>query len=175
MPRIDELPLPAQNEVRAQRGELADALNRDRRSDQCERGDCDRARLGQLALLDLEAHPAEVAAIIVEPVAGNMGVVPPAPGFLAGLRELATRHGALLIFDEVITGFRVAWGGAQARYDVRPDLTCLGKIIGGGYPLAAFGGRADVMDRFDARRAGALTHGGTFNGNPVSAAAGAPR
>ena len=88
----------------------------------------------------LEAHPGEVAAVIVEPVAGNMGVVPPAPGFLPGLRDLATQHGALLIFDEVITGFRVAWGGAQARYGVRPDLTCLGKIIGGGLPVGAYGG-----------------------------------
>ncbi|PYO38079.1 MAG: aspartate aminotransferase family protein, partial [Candidatus Rokuibacteriota bacterium] len=80
----------------------------------------------------LESRRGEVAAVLVEPVAGNMGVVPPAPGFLAGLRELCTRHGALLIFDEVITGFRVAFGGAQALYSVRPDLTCLGKIIGGG-------------------------------------------
>src|SRR4029450_9630956 len=88
----------------------------------------------------LEAHPGRVAALIVEPVAGNMGVVPPAPGFLAGLRDLCTRHGALLVFDEVITGFRVAWGGAQARYGVRPDLTCLGKIIGGGLPVGAYGG-----------------------------------
>jgi len=94
----------------------------------------------------LEAHPDQVAALIVEPVAGNMGVVPPAPGFLAGLRELTTRHGALLIFDEVITGFRVAWGGAQARYRVRPDLTCLGKIIGGGLPVGAYGGSRDLME-----------------------------
>jgi glutamate-1-semialdehyde 2,1-aminomutase len=85
----------------------------------------------------LEAHPDQVAAVIVEPVAGNMGVVPPAPGFLAGLRELTARHGSLLIFDEVITGFRVGWGGAQALYGVRPDLTCLGKIIGGGLPVGA--------------------------------------
>ena len=83
--------------------------------------------------------------MIVEPVAGNMGVVPPAAGFLAGLRDLCTRHGALLIFDEVITGFRVAYGGAQERYGVRPDLTCLGKIIGGGLPVGAYGGRADLM------------------------------
>ena len=87
----------------------------------------------------LEAHPDQVAAVIVEPVAGNMGVVPPAPGFLAGLRELTARHGSLLIFDEVITGFRVGWGGAQALYGVRPDLTCLGKIIGGGLPVGASG------------------------------------
>src|SRR5262249_5501469 len=83
----------------------------------------------------LESRRGEVAAVLVEPVAGNMGVVPPAPGFLAGLRELCTRHGALLVFDEVITGFRVAPGGAQALYGVRPDLTCLGKIIGGGLPV----------------------------------------
>src|SRR4029450_3809633 len=95
----------------------------------------------------LEAHPGRVAALIVEPVAGNMGVVPPAPGFLAGLRDLCTRHGALLVFDEVITGFRVAWGGAQARYGVRPDLTCLGKIIGGGLPVGAYGGSRRVMER----------------------------
>jgi glutamate-1-semialdehyde 2,1-aminomutase len=88
----------------------------------------------------------EIAALIVEPVAGNMGVVAPAPGFLAGLREITAQHGALLIFDEVITGFRIAYGGAQELYGVRPDLTCLGKIIGGGLPVGAYGGRRDVMD-----------------------------
>src|SRR5215813_13057444 len=93
----------------------------------------------------LDTHAGKVAAVIVEPVAGNMGVVPPAPGFLQGLRELCTRHGALLVFDEVITGFRVAWGGAQARYGVRPDLTCLGKIIGGGLPVGAYGGSRELM------------------------------
>src|SRR5437667_11935624 len=90
-----------------------------------------------------DARGGELAAVIVEPVAGNMGVVAPAPGFLEGLREVCTRHGAVLIFDEVITGFRVAYGGAQALYGVRPDLTCLGKIIGGGLPVGAYGGRAD--------------------------------
>ena len=95
----------------------------------------------------------------------------PEPSFLPFLRDLADRSGALLIFDEIIS-FRVAPGGAQERFGVRPDLTTLGKIIGGGYPLAAFGGRADVMAIFDARRPGAVSHGGTFNGSPVAAAAG---
>ncbi len=113
----------------------------------------------------------ELAAIIIEPVQGAGGVRAPEPGFLESLRALADRTGALLIFDEIIS-FRVAPGGAQQRFDVRPDLTTLGKIIGGGYPLAAFGGRADVMAVFDARRQGAISHGGTFNGNPVAAAAG---
>jgi len=113
----------------------------------------------------------ELAAIIIEPVQGAGGVRPPEPGFLESLRDLADRTGALLIFDEIIS-FRVAPGGAQERFGVRPDLTTLGKIIGGGYPLAAFGGRADVMGMFDARRAGAISHGGTFNGSPVAAAAG---
>jgi glutamate-1-semialdehyde 2,1-aminomutase len=118
----------------------------------------------------LEAHPDQVAALIVEPVAGNMGVVPPAPGFLAGLRELTTRHGALLIFDEVITGFRVAWGGAQARYRVRPDLTCLGKIIGGGLPVGAYGGSRDLMERV--APLGGVYQAGTLSGNPLAVAAG---
>jgi glutamate-1-semialdehyde 2,1-aminomutase len=113
----------------------------------------------------------DLAAIIIEPVQGAGGVREPEPGFLPFLRSLTERVGALLIFDEIIS-FRVAPGGAQERFGVRPDLTALGKIIGGGYPLAAFGGRADVMDVFDARRPGAVSHGGTFNGNPVAAAAG---
>jgi glutamate-1-semialdehyde 2,1-aminomutase len=113
----------------------------------------------------------ELAAIIIEPVQGAGGVRPPEPGFLESLRELADRAGALLIFDEIIS-FRVAPGGAQQRFGARPDLTTLGKIIGGGYPLAAFGGRADVMSMFDARLPGSVTHGGTFNGSPVAAAAG---
>src|SRR6185312_8147796 len=87
----------------------------------------------------------QIAAVIVEPVVGNMGCVPPAPGFLEALRELTARHGALLIFDEVMTGFRVALGGAQQRFGIKPDLTTLGKIIGGGLPIAAYGGRADIM------------------------------
>ena len=89
----------------------------------------------------------EIAAVIVEPVAGNMGVIPPVPGFLAGLREITRRYGALLIFDEVITGFRLAPGSAQERYEIQPDLTCLGKIVGGGLPVGAFGGRRDLMEQ----------------------------
>ena len=118
----------------------------------------------------LEAHVNQVAAIIVEPVAGNMGVVPPGPGFLEGLRRLANDAGALLIFDEVITGFRVAYGGAQARYGVTPDLTCLGKIIGGGLPVGAFGGRADVMAMV--APLGPAYQAGTLSGNPLAVAAG---
>ena len=114
----------------------------------------------------------DLAAIIIEPVQGAGGVRVAEPAFLAFLRELTTRIGALLVFDEVIA-FRIGPNGAQGRLGgVRPDLTTLGKIIGGGYPSGAFGGRVDVMDQFDARRSGALVHGGTFNGNPVSAAAG---
>ena len=114
----------------------------------------------------------DLAAIIIEPVQGAGGVRAAEPAFLVFLRELANRIGALLIFDEVIA-FRVGPNGAQGRLGgVRPDLTTLGKIIGGGYPSGAFGGRAEVMDQFDARRSGALVHGGTFNGNPVAAAAG---
>jgi glutamate-1-semialdehyde 2,1-aminomutase len=119
----------------------------------------------------LEGREDQLAAIIIEPVQGAGGVRAPEPAFLPFLRAFTERHGALLIFDEIIS-FRVAPGGAQGRYGVRPDLTTLGKIIGGGYPLAAFGGRADVMELFDARRHGAVSHGGTFNGNPVAAAAG---
>jgi glutamate-1-semialdehyde 2,1-aminomutase len=128
-------------------------------------GDLDRIETALRGRLD------ELAAIIIEPVQGAGGVRPPEPGFLEGLRDLADRAGALLIFDEIIS-FRVAPGGAQQRFGVRPDLTTLGKIIAGGYPLAAFGGRKDVMDIFDQRRTGAVSHGGTFNGNPVAAAAG---
>ena len=119
----------------------------------------------------LRGREDQLAAIIVEPVQGAGGVRAPEPGFLAFLRSLADRLGALLIFDEIIS-FRIAPGGAQEVYGVRPDLTTLGKIIAGGYPLAAFGGRADVLEIFDARRARAVSHGGTFNGNPVAAAAG---
>jgi glutamate-1-semialdehyde 2,1-aminomutase len=111
-----------------------------------------------------------LAAIIVEPVAGNMGVVPPERGFLTALRRLCDGSGALLIFDEVITGFRVARGGAQELYDVTPDLTILGKIVGGGLPLAAFGGRGDVMDRLAPR--GDVYQAGTLSGNPLATAAG---
>ena len=119
----------------------------------------------------LRGRERDLAAIVIEPVQGAGGVRAASPAFLAFLRSFADRHGALLIFDEIIA-FRVSPGGAQGLADVRPDLTTLGKIIGGGYPLAAFGGRADVMDLFDARRPGAMSHGGTFNGNPVAAAAG---
>jgi glutamate-1-semialdehyde 2,1-aminomutase len=119
----------------------------------------------------LRGREKDLAAIIIEPVQGAGGVRAPAPTFLPFLRDLTDRLGALLIFDEIIS-FRVAPGGAQERFGVRPDLTTLGKIIGGGYPLAAFGGRAEVMAIFDARRPGAVSHGGTFNGSPVAAAAG---
>jgi glutamate-1-semialdehyde 2,1-aminomutase len=118
----------------------------------------------------LRARGREVAAVIVEPVPGNMGVVPPAPGFLETLREECSAAGALLVFDEVITGFRVGWTGAQGRYAVRPDLTCLGKIIGGGLPLAAFGGRADLMQQV--APAGPVYQAGTLSGNPLAVAAG---
>jgi len=118
----------------------------------------------------VERYGEGLAAIIVEPVAGNMGVVPPAPGFLEALRALCDASGALLVFDEVITGFRVARGGAQERYGVYPDLTILGKIVGGGLPAAAFGGRADVMERL--APAGDVYQAGTLSGNPLATAAG---
>jgi glutamate-1-semialdehyde 2,1-aminomutase len=117
----------------------------------------------------VERHGEELAGIVVEPVAGNMGVVPPAPGFLEALRDLCDASGALLVFDEVITGFRVARGGAQERYGIRPDLTVLGKIAGGGLPLAAFGGRADVMDELAPE--GPVYQAGTLSGNPLATAA----
>lgn len=119
----------------------------------------------------LRGRESDLAAIIIEPVQGAGGVRAPSPGFLAFLRSYADRHGALLIFDEIIA-FRVGFHGAQGGAGVRPDLTTLGKIIGGGYALAAFGGRTDVMNVFDSRRPGSISHGGTFNGNPVAAAAG---
>ncbi len=112
----------------------------------------------------------EIAAVILEPVAGNMGVVPPQPGFLRAARELCTRHGAILIFDEVITGFRVAWGGAQERFGVVPDLTTLGKIIGGGLPVGAFGGRRELMETV--APLGSTYQAGTLSGNPLAMAAG---
>jgi glutamate-1-semialdehyde 2,1-aminomutase len=112
----------------------------------------------------------DVAAVLVEPVAANMGLVPPLPGFLEGLREACDRAGALLVFDEVITGFRLGPGGAQAAYGVTPDLSCFGKVIGGGLPLAAFGGRADVMSVLAPE--GPVYQAGTLSGNPVATAAG---
>jgi len=111
-----------------------------------------------------------IAALIIEPVAGNMGCVAPAPGYLQGLRELTEKHKALLVFDEVMTGFRVALGGAQQRYGVTPDLTCLGKIIGGGLPLAAYGGRGHIMDVV--APLGPVYQAGTLSGNPLAVAAG---
>ena len=115
-------------------------------------------------------HGDEIAAVIVEPVAGNMGVVPPAGGYLEALRSLTRQCGALLIFDEVITGFRVAYGGAQALYGIEPDLTCLGKIIGGGLPVGAYGGRRDLMDQMAPQ--GPVYQAGTLSGNPLCVAAG---
>jgi len=117
-----------------------------------------------------EKYPGEIAAIIVEPVAGNMNCVLPQPGFLAGLRELCDRYQALLIFDEVMTGFRVAAGGAQALFNIKPDLTTLGKIIGGGLPVGACGGRADIMQHL--APVGDVYQAGTLSGNPVAMAAG---
>ncbi|MDQ6666268.1 MAG: glutamate-1-semialdehyde 2,1-aminomutase [Acidobacteriota bacterium] len=116
------------------------------------------------------SRPDSIAAIIVEPVVGNMGCVLPAPGFLKGLREICSRHGALLIFDEVMTGFRLALGGAQQLYSVKPDLTTLGKVIGGGLPIAAYGGRKDIMSHV--APSGPIYQAGTLSGNPLAVAAG---
>jgi len=116
------------------------------------------------------AYPGEVAAVFVEPIAGNMGMVLPEEGFLEGLRRLCDEAGALLIFDEVMTGFRVAWGGAQELYPVRPDLTTLGKVIGGGLPIAAYGGRRYIMECVSP--AGSVYQAGTLSGNPIAVAAG---
>ncbi|HEY6508865.1 MAG TPA: glutamate-1-semialdehyde 2,1-aminomutase, partial [Vicinamibacterales bacterium] len=130
------------------------------------------ARYNDLRSVDalLRRHGKEIAAITVEPIAGNMGLVPPSAGFLDGLRERCTAHGILLIFDEVISGFRASAGGAQAIYGVRPDLTCLGKIIGGGLPVGAYGGRADVMGLV--APAGPVYQAGTLSGNPLAMTAG---
>jgi glutamate-1-semialdehyde 2,1-aminomutase len=111
-----------------------------------------------------------IAALIVEPVAGNMGCVPPRPGYLQALRDITTQHRALLIFDEVMTGFRVAYGGAQQLYGVTPDLTCLGKVIGGGLPVGAYGGRRELMERI--APSGPVYQAGTLSGNPLAMAAG---
>ena len=115
-------------------------------------------------------NPGDIACVIVEPIAGNMGVVPPQPGFLTGLRELTERHGSLLVFDEVISGFRVAYGGAQELYGVTPDVTCLGKIIGGGLPVGAYGGRREIMESVSPL--GPMYQAGTLSGNPLAVAAG---
>jgi glutamate-1-semialdehyde 2,1-aminomutase len=130
------------------------------------------ARYNDLASVEaiFASNPRQIAAVIVEPIAGNMGVVPPLPGFLEGLRTLCDREHALLVFDEVISGFRAAAGGAQQLTGVRPDLTCLGKIIGGGLPVGAYGGRADVMDLV--APAGPVYQAGTLSGNPLAMTAG---
>jgi glutamate-1-semialdehyde 2,1-aminomutase len=117
-----------------------------------------------------EKFPEEIAAIIVEPVAGNMGVVPPQPGFLEGLRAITSAHNSLLIYDEIITGFRVAYGGAQSLFKVTPDLTCLGKIIGGGFPVGAYGGGKEIMELI--APTGPVYQAGTLSGNPVAMTAG---
>jgi len=117
-----------------------------------------------------QEYPKEIAAVIVEPVAANMGVVLPEPGFMANLRKLTTDYGALLIFDEVITGFRVAYGGAQTIYGILPDLTCLGKIIGGGLPVGAYGGKKEIMDMISPT--GPVYQAGTLSGNPLAMTAG---
>jgi glutamate-1-semialdehyde 2,1-aminomutase len=123
------------------------------------------------AVADLfTAHPNQIAAVIVEPYVGNVGFIAPDPDFHPALRSLCDRHGALLIFDEVMTGFRVAAGGAQARLGVKPDLTTLGKIIGGGFPVGAYGGRTDLMQRIAPE--GPVYQAGTLSGNPVAMAAG---
>ena len=130
------------------------------------------ARYNDLPSVDtyFDAHAAQIACVIVEPIAGNMGVVPPAAGFLEGLRDITLKNGSLLIFDEVITGFRVTYGGAQHLYGVTPDLTCLGKIIGGGLPVGAYGGRAEIMEKVSPL--GPMYQAGTLSGNPVATAAG---
>jgi glutamate-1-semialdehyde 2,1-aminomutase len=117
-----------------------------------------------------KTHGGKIAAVIVEPVVGNMGCIPPQPGYLEAMRELCTRHGALLIFDEVMTGFRLAFGGAQALYNIKPDLSTFGKVIGGGLPIAAYGGRADIMSRV--APVGNVYQAGTLSGNPLAVTAG---
>jgi glutamate-1-semialdehyde 2,1-aminomutase len=118
----------------------------------------------------LAQHSGQVAAVIVEPAAGNMGLVPPEPGFLEGLRQITREHGTLLIFDEVITGFRVAYGGMQTLYNIEPDLTALGKVIGGGLPVGAYGGKREIMERMSP--VGPVYQAGTLSGNPLAMAAG---
>jgi glutamate-1-semialdehyde 2,1-aminomutase len=118
----------------------------------------------------MDAMGEEIAAVIVEPIAGNMGVVLPKPEFLSALRQQTEKHGIVLIFDEVITGFRVAYGGAQSLYGIKPDMTCLGKIVGGGFPLAAYGGRKEIMQTV--APLGPVYQAGTLSGNPVAVTAG---
>jgi glutamate-1-semialdehyde 2,1-aminomutase len=115
-------------------------------------------------------NPGEIAGVILEPVVGNAGFITPEPGFLEGLRELTREHGALLVFDEVMTGFRISYGGAQARFGITPDLTTLGKVIGGGLPVGAYGGRADIMEMV--APAGPMYQAGTLSGNPLAMTAG---
>ena len=115
-------------------------------------------------------HPGKIAAVVVEPVAANMGLVPPEPGFLEFLREITTKNGALLIFDEVITGFRMGLGGAQGYYGVTPDMTTLGKIVGGGMPMGVYGGRREIMEVVSP--VGKVYQAGTLSGNPIATAAG---
>ena len=117
-----------------------------------------------------QQHPGEIAGIILEPVVGNAGFIQPVPGFLQGLRDLTSQHGSLLIFDEVMTGFRIAPGGAQGHFGIRPDLTTLGKVIGGGLPVGAYGGRRDIMERI--APVGPVYQAGTLSGNPLAMAAG---
>ena len=130
------------------------------------------ARYNDLASVDalIQAHPGSIAAVIIEPIAGNIGLVPPTEGFLTGLRDRCAQHGLLLVFDEVISGFRASAGGAQAVFGIRPDLTCLGKIIGGGLPVGAYGGREDIMNMV--APAGTVYQAGTLSGNPVAMTAG---
>jgi len=130
---------------------------------------CEFNNLEQLAVLFAEKG-ADIACVIVEPVAGNMNCIPPKPGYLQGLRDLCDQYGAVLIFDEVMTGFRVALGGAQAYYGVKPDLTTLGKIIGGGMPVGAFGGKKEIMHHI--APLGPVYQAGTLSGNPIAMAAG---
>jgi glutamate-1-semialdehyde 2,1-aminomutase len=118
----------------------------------------------------IKTNPKEIACVILEPIAGNMGVIPPCEGFLEGLRKLCDQEGICLIFDEVITGFRVGWSGAQGLYGVRPDLTCLGKIIGGGLPVGAFGGKREIMEQL--APTGGVYQAGTLSGNPLAMTAG---
>src|SRR5688572_7084762 len=131
-----------------------------------------RARVDHLdaARAAFEKYPNQIAGIIIEPVAGNVGVIVPHEGYLAGLRELCSKHGAMLIFDEVMTGFRLAWGGAQTRFNISPDITCLGKVIGGGLPVGAYAARRELMEFVSP--VGPMYQAGTLSGNSLAMAAG---